>query len=141
MAPKHHPSPLSGGDRMKRYSIIVTACLALWCPAIAHAEQDIQKMSNEELADYFMVKECSATLYLVCTDRAKVRERYNTPEVRRNAVAINRKLDQTLYEEEVDYAVNTLGLDASEAHHGHMVHECGWFSCSWVYKIPGYQSR
>lgn len=96
-------------------------------------------MSNEELAEYFMMKECCATLYLVCTDRAKVRERYNTPEVRRNAVAINRKLDQELYQEEVDYAVNTLGLDAREAHHGHMVKECGWFSCSWAYKKLGYQ--
>jgi hypothetical protein len=126
---------------MKRCSIIVTGFLALCCPVSAHAQEDIQKMSNEELAEYFMVKECSATLYLVCTDRAKVHARYNTPEVRRNAVAINRKLDQELYNEEVDYAVNTLGLDARDARHGHMVKECGFFSCSWVYKNSGLNER
>jgi hypothetical protein len=34
----------------------------------------IVQMSNEELAEYFAVKECSADLYLVCTSRAKARE-------------------------------------------------------------------
>jgi hypothetical protein len=121
---------------MKRCSIIVTGLLALLCPASTHAQEDFQKMSNEELAEYFMVKECSASRYLVCTDRAIVRKRYNTPEVRRNAAAINRKLDQELYLEEVDYAINNLGLDASQARHGHMIKECGFFSCSWVYKKP-----
>jgi hypothetical protein len=127
---------------MNRYSaVIITALVILCCPARAQAQEDIQKMSNEELAEYFMVKECSATLYLVCTDRAKVRERYNTPEVRRSAATINRKLDQRLYQEEIDYAVNTLGLDANEALHGHMVKECGWFSCSWVYRIQEYKRK
>jgi hypothetical protein len=122
-----------------KLSIVSTAFLALCFPAHAYAQQaDIHKMSNEELAEYFAVKECSATLYLVCTSRAKARERYNTPEVQRDRDAINRKLDQRLYDEEVDYAVNTLGLDAREAHHGHMVKECGFFSCSWVYKKVGY---
>jgi hypothetical protein len=117
---------------MKRYSIIVTGFLALCCPA--SAQEDIQKMSNKELAEYFMVKECSDNVFLVCTDRAKVRESYNSPEVRRNAVAINQKLDQRLYEDEVYYAVHTLGLDAHEARHGRIVKKCGWFSCSWVYQ-------
>jgi hypothetical protein len=127
---------------MNRYSIvIITALVTLCCPARVQAQEDIQKMSNEELAEYFMVKECSATLYLVCTDRAKVRARYNTPEVQRNRVAINRQLDQHLYQEEIDYAVNTLGLGANEAHHGHMVKECGWFSCSWVYKLQEYKRK
>jgi hypothetical protein len=127
---------------MNSYSVvIITALATLCCPARAQAQEDIQKMSNEELAEYFMVKECSATLYTVCTDRAKVRARYNTLEVRRNAAAINRMLDQRLHHEEIDYAVNTLGLDANEAHHGHMVKECGWFSCSWVYKIQEYKRK
>ena len=34
------------------------------------------------------------------------------------------------------YAVNTLGLDASEARHGGIVKKCGLFSCSWVYEKP-----
>jgi hypothetical protein len=107
--------------------------------AAADREEDIHRMSNEELAEFFAVKECSADVYLVCTSRAKARERYNSPEVQRNRDAINRKLDQQLFKEEVDYAVNTLGLDANEAHHGHMVKECGWFSCSWVYKKLPYK--
>ena len=119
---------------MKPYCIIVTVLLALCISAYAQDDGMFQAMSNKELAEYFMVKECSAALYLVCTDRAKVRERYNTPEVRRNAIAINRQLDQRLYEEEVDYAVNTLGLKPNEARHGHVVKKCGWFSCSWVYE-------
>ena len=125
---------------MKRYSIMVTGILALCCPASAFAQEDIQKMSNEELAEYFMVKQCGADLYLSCGNRAKVRARYNSPELRRDAVEINRKLDQRLYEQEVDYAVNTLGLDVNQAPHGSMVKECGWLSCSWVYK-PAFPRR
>ena len=94
-------------------------------------------MSPAELAEYFAVKQCAAKLYLECFDMAKQRAMFNTPEVRRDAVAINQMLDRELFKEEVDYAVNTLGLAPSEAKHGHMVKECGWLSCSWVYKNSG----
>ena len=127
---------------MKRYSVILVALVPFCCPALTQAQEDIQKMSNEEMAEYFTVKACSADFYVVCTDRAKMRQNYNTPEVRRNAVAINRTLDQRLYQEEIDYAVNCLGLDAREAKHGYMVKECGLFYCSWVYKKPpGYERK
>jgi hypothetical protein len=134
----YHLTARAKGIRgMRRYVIIATALSAICCilaRAQSGEEELIQKMSNDELAEYFMVKECSATLYLVCTDKEKVKARYNTPEVRRNALAINRKLNHELYREEIEHAVDDLGLDPSEAHHGHMVKECGLFSCSWVYK-------
>ena len=67
---------------MRRYVIIAAALLAVCVPARSQSQEEdlIRKMSNDELAEYFMVKECSATLYVVCTDKEKVKARYNTPE-------------------------------------------------------------
>jgi hypothetical protein len=63
------------------------------------AQDNLQAMSDDELAEYFMVKEWAADLYLVCTDRNRVKDRYRTLEVRRNAYAINQNIDLELYTE------------------------------------------
>ena len=63
------------------------------------AQENLQAMSDDELAEYFMVKEWAADLYLVCTDRNRVKDRYRTLEVRRNAYAINQNIDLELYTE------------------------------------------
>jgi hypothetical protein len=119
-----------------RRSLLIARCIfaAFVLPCYATAAENLQTMSDDELAEYFMVKECAADLYVVCTDRSTVKQRYKTPDIRQNASAINQKLELELLREEVDKAVNQEGLDPSEAHHGHMVKSCGIFSCSWEYK-------
>jgi hypothetical protein len=119
---------------MPTYFIAIAALFVFASLSCAQAQEDIQKMSNEELAEYFMVKACSANLYVTCANRKKIKDTYNTPEVRNNALSINQRLDYDLHRQEIDYAVNTLGLNANQARQGYMVKECGWFSCSWVYK-------
>jgi len=120
--------------RLRRYFTMAAALAVLATPEHLPAQENLQSMSDDELAEYFMTKECAAALYVVCTDRAIVKQRYKTPYIRRNAFAINQKLDLELYQEEIDEAVNQEGLDPSQAHHGHMVKSCGIFSCSWEYQ-------
>ena len=119
---------------MRRYLNAACTLLALvLVPNCAAAQENLQAMSDDELAEYFMVKECAADMYVVCLDRAVVKQRYRTPDIRRNALATNQRLDLELYNEEIDEAVNQEGLDPSQARHGHMVKSCGIFSCSWEY--------
>ena len=118
---------------MVRSIVVALALVALAMPDHVAAQENLQAMSNDELADYLMVKECAADLYVVCLDREIAKQRYSTPDTRRNAVAINRRLDLELFQEEIKRAEDEQGLDASAAPHGHMVRSCGFFSCSWEY--------
>ena len=100
----------------------------------AYAQEDLQAMSDDELAEYFTAKQCAADLYVVCTDRSIMKRTYLDPHIKKNAIAINQELNNELYKEEIARAIDEDGLDPSQAHHGHMIKSCGVFSCSWEYK-------
>ena len=119
--------------RVTGYIIAVSLAAPLLLIHSAYAQEDLQAMSGDELAEYFTAKQCAADLYVVCTDRSNVKRIYSAPHIKKNAFTINQQLNNELYKEEIARAIDEDGLAPSQAHHGHMVKSCGIFSCSWEY--------